>query len=69
MEPLPADGVARSGAAWRTSPTTCSRRLHRPSTALAEGNYLLATQRGKEPPRFQTFAVKSDATTALQVTW
>lgn len=36
---------------------------------MAEGNYVLATQRGKEPPRFQTFTVKSNATTVLQVNW
>lgn len=36
---------------------------------LAAGNYLLATQRGEQPPQFQTFEVRSDQTTTLRVTW
>lgn len=36
---------------------------------LASGYYMLASQRGDQPPRFQRFSVKSDATTVLQLNW
>lgn len=36
---------------------------------LSAGNYMLAVQRGDQPPHFETFSVTSDATTALRVHW
>jgi hypothetical protein len=36
---------------------------------MAQGNYVLATRRGEEPPQFQTFEVTTDATTVLLVRW
>tara|TARA_R110002072_G_scaffold174303_4_gene329461 strand:+ start:73071 stop:75545 length:2475 start_codon:yes stop_codon:yes gene_type:complete len=36
---------------------------------LAAGSYVLATQRGKQPPKFRTFEVRSGDTTTLPVTW
>ncbi|MFT4513250.1 MAG: RNA polymerase sigma factor (sigma-70 family) [Planctomycetota bacterium] len=36
---------------------------------LAEGSYVLATQRGELPPQFQTFEMRSDQTTTMRVAW
>lgn len=36
---------------------------------LAAGNYVLATQRGEQPPQFQMFEMRSGQTTTLRIAW
>lgn len=36
---------------------------------LATGRNVLATQRGKQPPQFQMFEMRSGQTTTLRIAW